>query len=307
MKRVITVGLDGTFESLSAAEWAAREAQLRHVRLRLLHAWLRLTPEPAPHVPGERDEIFWPHVIMDEARTALRRRHPDLPLDESLVTRLPVEALREAAGQSDLLVLGSRDLGPVARFALGEISLQVMSHTSTPTVLVRAQQDEAPIEWDGDVVVGLSLREPCEALLAFAFEHAARHGAVLRAVHGRHLPAHAYNRGGGVLPAVAQEAAEDARLELADALRPWREKFPEVRVDDRVAMVSPAQALLRGAADAGLLVVGRRHKRLAPTYRIGHVVQAVVHHAPCPVAVVPHEMTMDDADTITMHDAGVTE
>ncbi|MEU7642123.1 universal stress protein, partial [Streptomyces sp. NPDC039016] len=41
------------------------------------------------------------------------------------------------------------------------------------------------------------------------------------------------------------------------------------------------------AAGAQLLIVGRRHLgRAVP--RIGHVVHAAVHHAPCPVAIVPH-------------------
>ncbi|WP_342593424.1 universal stress protein [Streptomyces inhibens] len=42
MKDLITVGPDGTLQSLSAALWAAREAELRQARLRLLHAWIPL-------------------------------------------------------------------------------------------------------------------------------------------------------------------------------------------------------------------------------------------------------------------------
>lgn len=90
-------------------------------------------------------------------------------------------------------------------------------------------------------------------------------------------------------PVAAEEAEQDARQELAAALRPWRDKYPDVRVAERVVMESPAPALLHSAADAGLLVVGRRHRHRLPGPRIGHVVQAVVHHAPCPVAVVPPE------------------
>ncbi|REK91982.1 universal stress protein [Streptomyces inhibens] len=289
MKDVITAGVDGTPESLAAVLWAAQEAQLRTARLRLLHAWVLLAPEPAHRPPTEGDQNYWAHRMMDEAREAVRTAHPELPVDEDLVAKDPLEALREAAGQSDLLVLGSRDLGPVARYALGELGLQLVVHTDSPTVLVRARQNTAETQRDGDVVVGLSLHEPCEALLAFAFDSAARRGVTLRAVHGRHLPSYAYNRGGGVEPVAAEDAERDARLELTAALRPWREKYPDLRVDDRVEMESPAPALLRGTADAALLVVGRRHRRRLPAPRIGHVVQAAVHHAPCPVAVVPHE------------------
>lgn len=242
MKDVITAGVDGTPESLSAILWAAEEARLRRARLRLLHAWVLLAPEPTPRPTAEQDQNYWPHRMMDEAATAVRTRFPDLPVDEALVSKDPLEALQEAAEQSDLLVLGSRDLGPVSRYALGELGMQLVAHTAFPTVLVRARQDTTATERAYEVMVGLSLHGPCETLLAFAFDSAARRGGTLRAVHGRHLPAYAYNRGGRVEPIAAEEAAQDARQELAAALQPWREKYPDVRVDDRVVMESPAPA-----------------------------------------------------------------
>ncbi|MFJ6749311.1 MULTISPECIES: universal stress protein [unclassified Streptomyces] len=289
MNDVITVGLDGTPESVTAVLWAAQEARLRGDRLRLVHAWALLAPETSTPAPGAKDQNYWPHRIMEEASAAVRAHHPDLPLEEVLVPLDPLEALKDAAGTSGLLVLGSRDLGPLEKYVLGEVGLQLIAHIGTPTVLVRARQDSASVRGDGDVVLGLSLHEPCEALLAFAFGTAARRGVPLCAVHGRRLPSHAYNRGGGVDPIIAKDVVDDAQRGLSEALRPWREKFPDVRVVDRVELESPARALLRDAADAGLLVVGRRHKRRLLTPRIGHVVQAVVHHAACPVAVVPHE------------------
>ncbi|MFE6740373.1 universal stress protein [Streptomyces tubercidicus] len=289
MKDVITAGVDGTAESLSAIRWAAEEARLRHARLRLLHAWVLLAPEPTPRPEADEDQNYWPHRMMNDAATMVHARFPDLPVDEVLVAKDPPVALQEAAEESDLLVLGSRDLGPVSRYALGELGLRLVTHTASPLVLVRARQEPGAHEGAGGVMVALSLHDPCEALLAFAFDSAARRGVTLRAVHGRHLPSYAYNRGGGVEPIAAEEAEQDARQELAGALRPWRDKYPDLRVDERVVMESPAPALLHSAADAGLLIVGRRHRHRLPGTRIGHVVQAVVHHAPCPVAVVPPE------------------
>ncbi|TJZ59381.1 universal stress protein [Streptomyces piniterrae] len=288
MKDVITVGLDGSPESMSAVLWAAREAELRQARLRLLHAWVMLAPEDA-HRPDDQDQNYWPHRIMNQARETVRARHPALPVDEALVPKDPLDALTDAGWESDLLVLGSREVGAMARYVLGEIGLQMMTRSGVPTVLVRAQQAPPPSDKERDVVVGMGLKDPCEALLVFAFETAARRGVTLRAVHGRHLPAHAYNRGGGVEPYMAELAAKDARQELTEALRPWRERFPKVAVDERVEMESPAHALLTGAAGGGLLAVGRRHRLHVLAPRIGHVVQAAVHHAPCPVVVVPHE------------------
>lgn len=288
MKDIITVGLDGSLASAAAALWAADEARLRHARLQLLHAWPMLGPE-GTETPSQSDQNQWSHRIIDEARTAVQERCPHLALDVALVREEPLEAMLTAATRSDLLVLGSRDLGTLAGYFVGELGLQVMARADVPTVLIRSRQAPAAETTGGDVVLGMSLHEPCDALVRFAFEAAARRRVSLRALHGRHLPAHAYNRGGGVEPYVAQLAKDDAQLELTEALRSWREQFPQVRVEECVGMESPAPALLHGSAGAGLLVVGRRHRHHLLSRRIGHVVHAVVHHAPCPVAVVPHE------------------
>ncbi|MER6841043.1 universal stress protein [Streptomyces platensis] len=289
MKDLITVGLDGTLQSLSAALWAAREAELRKARLQLLHAWILLARESTGAPPPEAEDDHWPHRITDEAQAAVASSHPDLPVDVSLVRGDPLDALAKAAEQSDLLVLGSRGLGAAARFTLGEIGLELVTRTAVPTILVRAQQDTPARIGSGNVTLGVSLHAPCEGLLAFAFKTAARRAVALRAVHGRRLSAYAYNRGGGVDRSAAEESAQIARDELAAALRPWRAKFPDVHVEEQVILESPAPALLHGTANAELLIVGRRHRgRLLPP-RIGHVVQAAVHHAPCPVAIVPHD------------------
>lgn len=288
MTNLITVGLDGTPQSLSAAVWAAREATLRQARLRLLHAWVLLALAPDGTLAEGAEQNYWPRRIIEEARAAIRAACPDLPVEVGVVREDPLDALTEAAGQSDLLVMGSRGLGAAARFTLGETGLELVTRTETPMVLVRTRQDAPADRAHGKVTVGVGLHAACEELLAFAFDTAARRAVPLHAVHGRHLPSYAYNRGGGVERSAADEAVREARHELAGALRPWREKFPDVAVHEEVVMENPASALLHSSAHAELLVVGRRHRgRLLPP-RIGHVVQAAVHHAPCPVAIVPH-------------------
>ncbi|MYW14083.1 universal stress protein, partial [Streptomyces sp. SID2955] len=76
---------------------------------------------------------------------------------------------------------------------------------------------------------------------------------------------------------------------LAEALEPWRERFPEVPVAEHVEMGSAGQVLLSMSGRAQLMVVGRRAHRTAVGARIGSVAHGVLHHAGCPVAVVPHD------------------
>ncbi|MGV9897007.1 universal stress protein, partial [Streptomyces tendae] len=63
---------------------------------------------------------------------------------------------------------------------------------------------------------------------------------------------------------------------------------PDVPVVEHVEMGSAGQVLLSVSANAQLMVVGRRARRTAVGARIGSVAHGVLHHAECPVAVVPH-------------------
>ncbi|MET9647939.1 universal stress protein [Streptomyces syringium] len=295
MDPLITVGLDGSPESRSAALWAAQEARLRGCPLRMLHAWVLLSAA-GEKTTAQSDRDYWSKKIVDDAQREIHQLYPELPVIEELVAEDPAPALLAAAAESELLVLGSRGMGPIAAFFLGDIGLHVVAHTDTPVVLVRAQEDTAdttaqamPPAADGDVVVGLNLQGPCDRLLEFAFTSAARRGVPLHAVHAGKLPVQAYAPW-GMDPDVVEDLTRDARKLLGDALRPWREKFPGVEVKESVHLESPTRVIIRAAAGAGLLVMGRRHKhRTALGQHIGPVLQSALHHAPCPVAVAPHE------------------
>lgn len=209
MNAVVTVGLDGTPESLSAALWAAQEASARGATLRLLHAWVMLAPEGDAQ-QSENDPNYWPKRIVSDARDAIGQRFPDLRVYEDLVAREPMDALLEAATESQTLVLGSRALSSLTGYFLGDIGMHVLARAEVPTVLVRAGEDTAPITEDGDVVLGLSLRRPCDELIEYAFDAAIRRDSTLRVVHGRNLPPSAYNRG-GLDPYLSHELTREAQ------------------------------------------------------------------------------------------------
>ncbi|UXY34025.1 universal stress protein [Streptomyces albidocamelliae] len=288
MTRPITAGVDGTAESLAALDWAAREAVRRDLPLRVVHAW-RYAEALAT---ADRDtQHGWASEGVSAAVRGVRERHPELRVSVDVVEGGAADALAAAAAEAEMLVLGSRGHGPVVGFLLGSVGQQVIAEAARPVVLVRAGDRPTAEAAGRDVVVGQhGGAEDSAGALRFAFETAAARGATVRAVRAWTLPpVFAYSPGSMKLLDDAGGLEPYERQALADALRPWRERFPGVPVAEHVEMGSAGEVLLSVAGRAQLVVVGRRAHRTAVGARIGSVAHGVLHHADCPVAVVPHE------------------
>jgi nucleotide-binding universal stress UspA family protein len=300
MTRTIVAGLDGSPESLAAADWAAREALRRDLPLRLVHAWI-LEPDqhdddPAPLI-GTDPRRHWAERIPREAAAVLRRRYPDLRLEAVQLSQQPTAALLAAAQDSELLSLGSRGLGAFAGFRVGSDALSVVAPATRPVVLVRAGATPAEEHMaDGaggssisspyrDVVLGLDLVEPDEAVLRFAFEAAADRGATLRVVHGWTPPAYLGYSAASLAPGLLDELETQESEALTAALSPWRKKYPDVTVTAASVIGPAAHHLVDASADASLVVIGRRTRAHSP---LGPVAHALIHHSRAAVAVVPH-------------------
>ncbi|MFJ4518142.1 universal stress protein [Streptomyces sp. NPDC088817] len=289
MTRPITAGVDGSEESLAALAWAAREAERRGLPLRVVRAW-RHEVHDAFDV-GDRDtQRAWVRESLAEAVRTVTERHPGLDVTADAVEDDPVPALLGAAAVSDALVLGSRGRGALVGFLVGSVGQQAIAGTERPVVLVRAGDRPAAEAAGREVVVGQQgAPEDGAAALEFAFTTAAARGAGVRAVRAWTLPpVFAYSPGSLRLLDEAGGLEPYERKALDAALQPWRERFPEVPVVEHVEMGSAGQVLLAAAENAQLLVVGRRARRTAVGARIGSVASGMLHHAGCPVAVVPH-------------------
>ncbi|GAA1914238.1 universal stress protein [Streptomyces sodiiphilus] len=299
MSRIITAGLDGSLESLAAAEWAAREAQRRGIALRLLHAQEEPPPNRAPLLVPE-NLLRKAEDILETAAAELRERHPELEITTERVTGRASTAVPEATAEDELLVLGTRGLGNLAGFLIGSVALPIVARSGIPVVLVRAGEQAAdehrPEEADPesetapyrDVVLGVDISRPCDELLQFAFEAADRRNATLRVIHGWSVPLVGYESASAIPPVNGELAAQIAGA-LKDVLSPWRAKFPEVDVVEQAVVGRPARHLVDESARAGLMVVGRRLRRSPLGRHIGSVTHAVLHHSAAPVAVVPHQ------------------
>ncbi|MGW8762563.1 universal stress protein [Streptomyces sp. NPDC055815] len=288
MSREIVAGVDGSPESLAAADWAAREALHRGIPLRLAHAW-RWEPLDIALEQDPEEQQRAAYAVLREAEAALAERHPGLDLTSELLPDTPVAALLGTEERAELLVIGSRGHGAVTGFLLGSYGQQIIAGATRPVVAVRSRDGERAEPPSGYVLVGqLGSPEDSAAALGFAFETAAARGAAVRAVRAWSLPPlYAYSPASMRLADEAGGLVPYEEKALREALAPWRERYPAVPVTEHVELGSAGQVLLSGSGGAQLLVVGRRARRGAVGPRIGSVAHAALHLAPCPVAVIP--------------------
>ncbi|MFC7615404.1 universal stress protein [Actinokineospora soli] len=76
------------------------------------------------------------------------------------------------------------------------------------------------------------------------------------------------------------------RADLIDRLDPWTDRYPAVAVERVVVCDRPVRALVDRAAGAVLVVVGARGTGGFAGMGLGSTSLALLHQAPCPVAVV---------------------
>ncbi|MFI1051542.1 universal stress protein [Streptomyces griseoruber] len=287
----VVVGVDGSPGSVTAAWWAAEEATRKKLPLVLLHSW-PTQPLDVPIPQEARSRQLYGRNLLRRMEAELVHRHAGLTLTTELVSDTAAHALLAHGEDASLLVLGFRGHSAAASFLLGSISLHVLGLAQCPTVTVRAGDPAVEAGWGhpaghrDEVVVGLAEAGPAnDPVLEFAFASAASYGIGVRVVRAlaHRVP----------YPASPEHAADileaEERARLTTTLAKWRERFPDVPVLVQVVTGSAAHALLSAATRSRLTVVGRRRRTSHLTWKLGPVAHAVLHHGPCPVAVVPHD------------------
>jgi nucleotide-binding universal stress UspA family protein len=271
----VLLGVDDTPHTWLAADWAATEAELRGAALRILHA---VGPE-AGHEEEAR-VLDAAARLLDDARARTTAAHPDLLVDTVLAHDHPAEGLLEAAEDTDLVVVGTRGRGGFTGLLLGSVSLKVAAHADRPVVVARGHTERAA--GDGVVVGVRDARD--EQAVRFALAE-----ADLRRASARLLHAWTPLFNAGLMVPEVNRMDEEQRLHerLLDlAARPVAE-YPQVHADSELVVGSAAAVLVAASEEAGLVVLPRHPPGGRFGLRLGAVVHAVLHHASCPVAVVP--------------------
>ncbi|MFC4948667.1 universal stress protein [Pseudonocardia sp. GCM10023141] len=286
IRQTVVVGVDGSPCALRAVRWGAAEAARRRITLRLVIAFgWPVGTDRAGHGNAYVD------VMTDRARIQLaaavvvaEQEAPGIEVEHELVAGSALHVLEVESRHAQLVVIGDRGLSRIEGLLLGSVTVALATHASCPVVVVRGPERDPAETALLPIVVGVDGTPAGDPTLAFAFEAAAARKVPLIAAHTWSDMAFDPAMASVMVSWPAIEAEESARL--SERLARWSEKFPDVALERQITRDNPAHSLLRLAARAQLIVVGSRGRGDFAGVVLGSVSNALLHKAPCPVAVV---------------------
>jgi nucleotide-binding universal stress UspA family protein len=265
--QAVIAGVDGSAQSYEAARWAAAEAHRRHAPLRLVI----VNDDPARTEYAEK--------AVRGAAEDCRAQTPELEVTEEVVTGHPIDELLRRCQRAQLMVVGSRGRGGFTDALLGSVSTAVATHGRCPVAVLRGYAGST-----GPVVVGVEDSPGSQAAVEFGVATAAQRGTELVAVQ-------VWQEEGLLAPPLPPEDRDQVQQQversLAQQITKWSAHYPDVRIRSVVCRGHPVAALTDAARDAQLLVVGHRGRGGFAGLFLGSVASGVLHHARCPVTVVP--------------------
>lgn len=281
----IVVGIGPGTERRTALAWAADEAQRRRLPLKLVHA----QGEPLPGSSQERGLPSWQrwreeahatgNAVLDDALAFVEKRCPGVATAALLAEGDPAWVLAEQSHDATLVVVGSRQSGAARElFSSTAVSLPLSARSACPVVVLR--EDEHTTQQPPYFVVGVDGSADSAAAVDFAFDEAELRGVNLRALYVWHTP---------LLGVLDENAAlHECRRVLAETTAGRTAARPGVELHHEVLEGHPVRELSRAAEHALGLVVGARGHGGFRGMLLGSVSQGVLHHAYCPVLLVPH-------------------
>lgn len=285
----VVVGVDGSESAALALDQAVDEARRRGVALEVLHGepWTRYFDNAPQYAAPTADDA---RALVDSAAALAAQLAPDVPVLGTSTAEDAATALVRRSAEAALTVIGTRGHGGFAGLLVGSVSLRVAAYAMGPLLVVRGDLPPRHNRIRHDtVLVGVQAEADHEALAA-AFEEAAARRARLTALH-----AWTYRRpppGSPLLPAspkredIARRAAAEAES-AQQAVAAMQEKYAQVRVRVRTVRGGASAALVEASRAADLVVIAAHRRRGPMALRLGPVTHALLHHAHCPVLLVP--------------------
>jgi nucleotide-binding universal stress UspA family protein len=281
----IVVGVDESAGAASALRWAARYGEAHGLSLTAVLAWGFLDQHHALAVEGFDPSYEETYAL--EALDAIVARTlgtaRGASVERKVICDLAAPALLEASRGAGLLVVGARVLGGFkgTPARVGEPALPPARHR--PVAIVRHEGEPGQGGFE-HIVVGIAGSDTGRRALEWALGEGRVHHATVEVVHAWAFP---YTFGEFVSPVDPAPLADAARLTLEETLASVDTSGLPGPVTRTVTSGEAATAIVLAAKAADLVVVGSRGLSHFERFALGSVSRRVVHHAPCPVVVVP--------------------
>lgn len=262
---------------------------------------LRVVTAYAPYLPGSfvPDELFdpaTPDIVFEADReiaeagakvAAERIRRPTTTVTWAAVHGRPASVVLDEARawSADLIVVGTRGLGPFSAALLGSVSDEIVDHATCPVLVVRRPSIERVVLADD----GSAGARTAAAVLVWPIFTRSRvrvvtvSEAAARGIEGTG-PGWVETEGDHRLRMV------QAGLAAADALA--RSSADRLEADGLTTEIEvrhgdPAHEIIRAATDweADLIVMGTRGLTGLQRLLLGSVARKVLQHAPCSVLI----------------------
>jgi nucleotide-binding universal stress UspA family protein len=143
--RRVTVGVDGSAESVAALRWACREASLRgaqvhavHVREAQCHSLASYAVPAQVHLDDSSADS-----IDDLVRSVQADQAPEVEVRVDVVDGLAARVLLDRCAGADMLVLGTASDTPGAGRPVGPVIRACLRRAPCPVVVISAAQDPA--------------------------------------------------------------------------------------------------------------------------------------------------------------------
>lgn len=285
----VVVGVDGSEHSDVAVAWAVDAAVREQRDLRVVGAFDDRTAYGVAALAYAPDISSLLASAAQDAVTAAvenaRRRAPGLTVTGQVVHGPAAHVLIEESSTAAVVVVGSRGRGSVASAIAGSVSITVAAHAHSPVAVITHPRPGGP------VVAGIDGSPTSDQVLAAAYAQASLLRTSLTIVHTwTDLRLEAVN-GFGITPELLQQTAQHAHEIVSERLAGYTTDYPDVPVTTTIVADGPAHQLQTAAADAQLLILGTRGRGGFTGLLLGSVSQTVLHHAPCPILIIPPART----------------
>ncbi len=141
----VVVGVDGSEISRAAVALAFKEADARGAQLRAIHSWQESTLQTGyvgvVETQQQIDQIVAARrEMLHQELQPFLEQYPNVDVVEIVERERPIQALKQAADDAQLLVLGSHGRGGFRGMLLGSTSRALLQYAPCPMMVVRRGQ-----------------------------------------------------------------------------------------------------------------------------------------------------------------------